>query len=109
MDGRTPPETWLSALDAYSHEKIRNVPKEENISVKPVSQHKSEFSCHTKKSTTNAEENFNVKLHPVMQLGGKLTAKHDTSKIWMSHKIRHITKRLVMYDDTSTGQVGNPI
>ena len=54
-----------------------------------------------KKSTTNAEGNFNVKPHPVMHLGGKLTAKHDTSKMWMSHKIHHITKRVVMYDDTS--------
>jgi hypothetical protein len=34
MDGRTPPEMWLDALDAYSSGKIRNVhPKEENISV----------------------------------------------------------------------------
>ena len=69
--------------------------------MKPVSQHKSESSCHMKKSTTNAEGNFNVKPHPVTQLGGKLTAKHDTSKLWRSHKVRHITRRVVMYDDAS--------
>ena len=67
----------------------------------PVSQHKSEFSCHMKKSTTNAEGNFNVKPHPVTQLGGKLTAKHDTNKLWRSHKVRHITRGVVMYDNAS--------
>ena len=102
VDGRTPPETWLDALDAYSSAKIRNVhPKEENIFVKPVSQYKFQLNCQTKKSSMNAEGNFNVKPHPVLQLGGKLTAKRDTSKMWKSHKTHHITRRVIMYDDTS--------
>jgi hypothetical protein len=69
--------------------------------VKSVSQYESEFTSQLKKSTTNAQGNFNIKPHPGLQLGGKLTAKHDTSKMWKSHKIRHITRRVIMYDDAS--------
>ncbi len=36
-------------------------PKEENIFVKSISQYKSEFTLQMKKSTTNAQGNFNVK------------------------------------------------
>ena len=102
VDGRTPPETWLDALDQYSREKVRNVhPKEENISVKPVALYRSQSRYKMNKSTTNAEGNFSVIPHPTVHLGGKLMAEHDTSKMWTSHKIRHITKMVVMYDDAS--------
>ena len=102
VDGRTPRESWLDALDAYSSEKIRNVhPKEENIIVTPVSQYKSEFNSQTKKSSMNADVNLNAKPHSMLQLGGKLTAKRDTSKMWKTHKSHNITRRIIMSDNIS--------
>ena len=53
VDGRTPPETGLHALDEYSREKFEMCIQKKKTSLKPVSQYKSQFSCRTHEEEYN--------------------------------------------------------
>ena len=103
VDGRTPPETWLDELDAYSSEKIRDLhPEGENFKADyQVHRRISESRSQLGLSVMRAKGKLGVNLHPALQLGAKLSAKRDTSKKLEKHKYHNITRRMTMIDDTS--------
>ena len=73
VDGRTPHDTWLDALDMYSASKVQDIhPKNKNIKIAEVDTENCEMNETSRNCEVNAGGTVNVAPHESFQLGGKL-------------------------------------
>ena len=104
VDGRTPPETWLTALDKYSADNIRDLNEQHlNIDVKKVENTTTKRDVDTVRTDWNVEAHFGITPHPTVpvQLEGDLTAKRTMKKMTNFSLVRKTTRVATMLDDTS--------
>ena len=104
VDGRTPPETWLTSLDTYSADSIRDLnPTHLNIEVKKVEKTNIEVVTETEEIDFNTETDVGIEPHPTVpvKLGWNLTAKLNIEKTSNSKLVWKTTKVVIMFDDTS--------
>ena len=99
VDGRTPRDTWLDALNTYSASKVQDIHTgNKNIKIMKVNT----GNCEKNENRElNAGGSLSVTAHESFQLGGKLQVKRDTLHSETCRTVFKTTTVLTMVDDTS--------
>lgn len=102
VDGRTPPNTWLDALDKYSANKIWDIhQKNKNIEIMKVDTENCEQNERSRNCELNVGGSLSVAPHKSLQLGGKLQAKRDIRHSQTCRTVLKTMRVATMLDDTS--------